>query len=261
MTYRKALAGLFILSVLLNSCKNNNSSDDTATWKVYGGSKKAQHYSSLNQIDTTNVNQLQVAWIYHTNDADTVGHSQIQCNPIMVNGLLYGTTPKLRLFAVDAATGAQRWSFNPAGNANSLPMNFGMNNNRGVTYWEDGDDKRILYCAGSNIYAVNAETGQLITSFGDGGKVDLHNNLGRDAKDMYVTATSPGIIYKDLYIIGSRVNETADAAPGHIRAYEVKTGKFKWIFHTIPYPGEYGYNTWEDTAAYKHIGSANSWSG
>lgn len=261
MIYRKALAGLFILSAFFYSCKNNTASDDAASWKVYGGSKKAQHYSSLNQIDTSNVKQLQVAWTYHTSDADSIGHSQIQCNPIMVNGMLYGTTPRLKLFAVDAATGVQKWVFNPAGNANSTPMSFGMNNNRGVTYWENGDDKRILYCAGSNIYAINAENGQLITSFGDSGKVDLHNDLGLDAKNMYVTATSPGIIYKDIYIIGSRVNETADAAPGHIRAYDVHTGKLRWIFHTIPQPGEVGYDSWKDPQAYKHIGSANSWSG
>jgi quinoprotein glucose dehydrogenase len=260
MTSGKTFTCLFALSVFFYSCKNTPSKDD-ATWKVYGGSKKAQHYSSLTEIDTGNVKQLQVAWTYHTNDADSVGHSQIQCNPIMVNGLLFGTTPRLKLFAVDAATGIQKWVFNPAGNANSSPMNFGMNNSRGVTYWEDGDDKRILFCAGSNIYAINAEDGQLVSSFGDGGKVDLHNDLGLDAKKMYVTATTPGIIYKDLYIIGSRVNETADAAPGHIRAYDVRTGKLKWVFHTIPYPGEYGYDTWEDHEAYKHVGSANSWSG
>jgi quinoprotein glucose dehydrogenase len=247
------------IALLLSSCKNT--SGDYTSWKVYGGSKKAQHYSSLTQIDTTNVSKLQVAWEYHTGDADTAAHSQIQCNPIIVDSILYGTTPRLRLFAANAATGRQKWVFDPAGNTNSTKSSFGMNNNRGVTYWADGDDKRILYCAGSNIYAVNAETGQLISSFGKNGKVDLHNDLGLDASKMYVTATSPGIIYKDLYIIGSRVNETADAAPGHIRAYDVRTGKLKWIFHTIPHPGELGYDTWEDTAAYKHIGSANSWSG
>ena len=126
---------------------------------------------------------------------------------------------------------------------------------------ESGNDKRILYCAGSYIYAINALTGEQIKSFGNGGTIDLHNDLGRDAKNMYISATSPGIIYHDLYIVGSRVNETADAAPGHIRAYDVRTGKLKWIFHTIPYPGEYGYNTWEDPQAYKHIGSANCWAG
>ncbi|MDB5144509.1 MAG: PQQ-binding-like beta-propeller repeat protein, partial [Mucilaginibacter sp.] len=104
MTHTKAFACLFILSVFFYSCKNNTSSDD-ANWKVYGGSKKSQHYSSLNQIDTNNVKQLHVAWEYHTYDADMKAHSQIQCNPIVVNGLLYGTTPRLKLFAVDAATG------------------------------------------------------------------------------------------------------------------------------------------------------------
>jgi len=245
-------------ALMLGSCKDHS---DYTGWRVAGGSKKAQHYSSLTQIDSSNVGQLQVAWEYHTKDADDKNHSQIQCSPIVVDGVLYGTTPRVRLFAVDAATGVQKWMFDPRGNANSSFAAFDMNNNRGVTYWEDGDDKRILYSAGSSIYAVNATDGKLITSFGDGGKVNLHNDLGRDASKMYVVATSPGIIYKDLYIIGSRVNETADAAPGHIRAYDVRTGKLRWIFHTIPHPGELGYDTWEDTAAYKHIGSANSWAG
>ncbi len=246
--------------LIVGSCKNKDSSGDTS-WRVFGGSKKSQHYSSLTQIDTNNVNQLQVAWTYHTGDADIKGSSQIQCNPIMVDGTLYGTTPRLKLFALDASAGVPKWVFDPAGNTKMGPMNFGMNNCRGVTYWEDGDDKRILYCAGSYIYAINALDGKPVMDFGKDGKVDLHNDLGRDASKLYVAATSPGIIYKDLYIIGSRVNETADAAPGHIRAYDVHTGKLRWIFHTIPYPNEYGYNTWEDTAAYKHIGSANSWAG
>lgn len=257
MRLLKPLLPIMGLALLISSCCD----PDTSTWRVYGGSKKAQHYSALTQIDSTNVNKLQVAWEYHTHDADTLAHSQIQCSPIVVDSILYGTTPKLRLFAINAATGREKWVFNPAGNTNSSASNFGMNNSRGVTYWTDGNDRRIFYCAGSNIYAVNADNGQLITSFGNEGKVDLHNDLGRDASKMYVTATSPGIVYKDLYIIGSRVNETADAAPGHIRAYDVHTGKLRWIFHTIPYPGETGYNTWEDTAAYKHIGSANSWAG
>lgn len=257
----KRLLSVALLTIITSCTFFESKDDDNTGWQIYGGSKKSQHYSSLTQIDTGNVKNLQVAWVYHTRDADAKAFSQIQCNPIMVNGVLYCTSPRLKLIALDAATGVQKWVFNPAGNTNATPQSFGMNNNRGVTYWESGDDKRILYCAGSNIYAINALNGQPVKSFGINGRADLHNDLGRPAADLYVTATTPGIIYKNLYIIGSRVNETADAAPGHIRAYDVYTGKLKWIFHTIPYPGETGYNTWDDPQAYKHIGSANSWSG
>lgn len=256
----KLSALILSASFILSSCKQQN--EDSTSWQVYGGSKKSDRYSALTQIDTSNVAQLKIAWTYHTGDADTANSSQIQCNPIVVDGVLYGTSPKLKLFAADAATGKEKWVFNPdQKNANNTFIKFILNNNRGVTYWADGDDKRILYCAGSNLYAIDANTGKIITSFGNGGKVDLHDGLDRDAKDLYITATSPGIIYHDLYILGSRVNETADAAPGHIRAYDVRTGKLRWIFHTIPHPGEAGYDTWEDKDAWKHIGAANCWTG
>ncbi|NII27944.1 PQQ-binding-like beta-propeller repeat protein [Pseudoflavitalea sp. X16] len=249
-----------VVLLLIISC--NTPSEKRTGWPVYGGSKEAIHYSSLTIIDTNNVTQLQPAWTYRTGDADTVHHSQIQCNPIVVNGILYGTSPTLKLFAVDAATGARRWTFDPADSTlqNSV-MQFILNNNRGVTYWSKGNDQRILYTAGSFLYAVNALTGKLIDSFGHQGRVDLHDGLGRNVKDLFVTATSPGIVYKNLYILGSRVDEGAAAAPGHIRAYDVRTGKLQWIFHTIPQPGEFGYDTWEDPIAYKHIGGANSWGG
>jgi quinoprotein glucose dehydrogenase len=231
---------------------------------VNGGSKETIRYSSLTQIDTTNVNELQVAWTYHTNDADTVNHSQIQCNPIVIDGVLYGTSPQMKLFAIDAATGRQRWVFNPFDSIATANKSFFyiMNNCRGITYWSDGkNDKRIFYTAGNDLLCINAETGKLQTQFGVNGKIDLHDGLGRDVKDMFVTNTSAGMIYKDLIIIGTRVDEGANAAPGHIRAYNVRNGKMKWIFHTIPQPGEFGYNTWDDSIAYKHIGGANTWSG
>lgn len=220
-------------------------------------------YSTLKEIDTANVNQLQIAWTYHTGDADTANHSQIQCNPIIVDGILYGTSPQMKLFAVDAATGKEKWVYNPfdslQGNRRSF---FIMNNSRGVTYWSDGEnDKRIFYTAGSSIHCIDALNGKLVNGFGDSGRVDLHLGLGRDVTDLFITATSPGVVYKDLLIMGSRVDEGPAAAPGHLRAYDVRTGKQRWIFHTIPHPGEVGYDTWEDTLAYKHIGGANTWSG
>jgi quinoprotein glucose dehydrogenase len=225
-------------------------------------SAPSAHYSPLTQIDTANVQNLQVAWTYHTGDADTVNHSQIQCNPLFVDGVLYGTSPRLVLFALDAGTGNAKWTFNPQdSNQNKSRKDFSLNNNRGVTFWKDGDDRRIFYSAGPWLYAIDANTGKLIPSFGKEGKIDLHDGLGRDVHDLYVVATSPGIVYKDLLIMGTRVSEGSDAAPGHLRAYDTRTGELKWIFHTIPWPGEYGYDTWEDSIAWKHIGGANAWSG
>ena len=259
-TFNRVLFAV-ILTFFITACKfgDDHRYND---WTVTGGSKQAIRYSSLNEIDSSNVNQLKIAWEYHSGDADTAKHSQMQCNPIIVNGVMYVTSPKLRLIALEAATGNEKWVFDPDTiNKNKEFNHFILNNNRGVTYWEDADDKRILYTAGSMIYAVNALNGKMITSFGNGGRIDLHEGLGRDVKELYVAATSPGIIYKDLYILGSRVDEGPAAAPGHIRAYNVRTGQLKWIFHTIPQPGEFGYDTWEDPVAWKHIGGANSWSG
>ncbi|MDP4259200.1 MAG: PQQ-binding-like beta-propeller repeat protein [Bacteroidota bacterium] len=231
-------------------------------WEVAGGTHEGTHYSSATQIDTNNVKDLEVAWTFHTGDADTLNHSQIQCNPIIVNGILYGTSPSLILFAVDAATGKEIWTFSPRdSNQNRTQFDFVMNNSRGVTYWSSGEDKRIFYTAGPFVYAVDALTGMLIASFGQNGRIDLHAGLGRDVHDLYVTSTAPGIVYKDLLIMGSRVSEGADAAPGHIRAYDARTGRQIWIFHTIPQPGEQGYQTWEDSIAWRHIGGANTWSG
>lgn len=211
------------------------------------------------QIDTSNVTQLKVAWEYHTGDADIKSNSQIQCNPIIVNGILYATSPRLKLLALDASTGKANWVFDPF--ADTATSKVEINANRGVTYWADGKDQRIFYSAGSFLYAINASTGKRIPSFGVDGKIDLHDGLDRDVKDLYVSSTSPGIIYKDLLIMGTRVSEGGDAAPGHIRAYDVRTGERKWIFHTIPHPGEFGYDSWENKDAWKYIGGANSWPG
>ncbi|HMJ67900.1 MAG TPA: PQQ-binding-like beta-propeller repeat protein [Cyclobacteriaceae bacterium] len=257
----KRLPFFFALILLAAACSNDNSPNNG--WRVTGGSKENIRYSTLTQIDTTNVRDLTVAWTYRTNDADTVNNSQIQCNPIVVDGILYATSPKLKVIALDALTGKEKWVFDPTKGLDegNQRMRFVLNNNRGVTYWENGEDKRILFTASAFLYALDAKTGVPVASFGNKGMVDLHEGLGRNVEDLFITSTTPGIIYKDLLILGTRVSEGSDAAPGHIRAYDVKTGKQAWIFHTIPHPGEFGYDTWEDTAAYRNIGGANSWSG
>lgn len=232
-------------------------------WTNYGGNKANDHYTALTQIDTNNIGSLKIAWQYHTGDADE--KTQIQVNPLIIDGILYGVSPKLKLFALDAATGREQWVFNPAEPSSGEAQGrgyFAMNVCRGLAYYKGSkDDQRLFYSASGALYCINALTGKPINSFGSHGKVDLHNDLGRDVKDLYVASTTPGIIYKDLIIVGTRVAEEAAAAPGHIRAYDVHTGKMRWIFHTIPYPGEPGYESWDNKEAYQHIGGANAWAG
>ena len=262
MNQLKSILSIFSV-LLLFSC--GTPQKEYTTWEVYNGTKEGMKYSSLTQVDTSNVNQLQVAWTYNTGDADTLNGSQIQCNPIIVDGVLYGVGPQMKLFAIDALTGKEKWVFD----ANAKTRHDGnrrafhnMINSRGVAYWTDGkEDKRIFFTAGSNTFAIDANTGDPIKTFADNGSIDLHNDLGRDVKDLFVVNTSPGVIYKNLIILGTRVDEAPPSAPGHIRAYDVVTGKLQWIFHTIPQPGEFGYETWEDKEAWKHIGAANTWSG
>src|SRR6266576_5007192 len=176
---------LYALILSINFCCHTGT--NYTGWPQYRGSDKNIHYSSLTQVDTGNVKQLQVAWEYHTGDADTANHSQIQCNAIMVDGLLYGTSPQMKLFALDAGTGKVKWQFNPFDTlAGDKGMFFIMNNCRGVTYWSDGvNDKRIFYTAGSDLYSVNALDGTLLKSFGIDGKIDLHEGLDRDVKDLF----------------------------------------------------------------------------
>jgi quinoprotein glucose dehydrogenase len=261
MKFRLLLASS-ITSIIILSC-TSKPAKTYDTWGVYGGNKENNHYSSLTQIDTNNVTQLQVAWEYHTHDSDKA--TQIQVNPIMVDDVLYGVSPKLKLFALNAATGKEIWKFDPVDTTKKDVKGFGyfmMNVCRGVAFYTDGKaDKRIFYGAGSSLFCIDANTGKPITSFGDSGTIDLHNDLGLDAAQLYVAATTPGMIYKDMIIIGDRVNEEMPAAPGHIRAYDVHTGKLRWVFHTIPQPGEPGFETWDDSTAYKHVGGANCWSG
>ena len=236
-----------------------------ADWPTYGGNPAGNRYSPLTQINAQNVGKLQRAWTFDTGEnADSTERGMdIQCQPIVVAGVLYGTTPRMKLFAVDAVTGKQRWTFNPFANPDKKPRFHPV---RGVVYWEDGEDKRILYSVGASLYAINAQTGEPIRSFGKNGEADLHDGLGGpetigyDVANFSVRSTTPGVIHKDLLIIGSSVSEGGDALPGYIRAFNVRTGKLAWVFHTIPLPGEYGYETWSSDS-YKKLGGANCWAG
>ncbi|WP_035958792.1 PQQ-binding-like beta-propeller repeat protein [Bryobacter aggregatus] len=211
-------------------------------------------YSPLKQITPANVAKLAKAWEFDTNDA--FQGSEMQCRPVFSKGILYVTSPKGRLLALDAASGQQRWAFDP-NPANQRATKF---RNRGVTLYESGTTTRIFYSIRQHLYAIDGATGKPVPSFGAGGKIDLREGLGRPAATLSVSNTSPGAIYKDLLILGSIVSEDLPAAPGFIRAYDVHTGALRWTFHTIPQPGEPGAETWP-AGAHEWTGGANNWSG
>lgn len=226
-------------------------------WNAYLGDKASSQYSSLKQITPKNVARLNVAWTYEAGGVDPRNRSQIQCNPLVIDGVLYGTSPDLKLFALDAATGRELWRFDPA----SVPGVTKSGVNRGLVYWADGDDRRILFGNDHFLHAIDAQTGKRIPSFGKGGSIDLKEGLIRDVERLALQANTPGVLYHDLLIVGMRLGEgPAPAAPGHIRAYNVRTGELVWRFDTIPQPGEFGYETWPPNA-YQYVGGVNVWTG
>jgi len=219
-------------------------------WPVYGGNTDHTHYTTLDQITPQNVSRLQVAWTYATHD-EWKG-SEMQSNPIVVDGVLYATSPKLRVFALDATTGKELWSFDPNG-GRPAPQRF---RHRGVVVTGD----RVIFTYRYKLYALDKKTGKPIPTFGDSGWVDLRAGLGRPTETQSVSASTPGVVFEDLLIIGSTVAEALPSSPGDIRAYDVKTGALRWSFHTIPHPGEFGYETWPPDA-WKVAGGANAWAG
>jgi len=262
---KQFLLTTLVLSLIL-ACEYKEKSDYSG-WQTYAGSKEGNRYSSNAQITPENVSQLEVAWKFSSGDKDPDNRSQNQCNPIMVDGILYGTTPRLKLFALNAATGETKWIFDPA-EVDSTAKNDKYafyKVNRGVVHWQDDTkkDQRIFFNTGSKTWAIDLATGKHIPGFGEGGYIELSENLDRDPGTFnpFIAATTPGVIYKDLLIMGHRVAESADAAPGHIRAFDVRSGELKWMFRTIPRPGELGYDTWEDPDAWKKFGGANNWAG
>lgn len=227
-------------------------------WPAYFGDASGTHFSQLKEITPSNVGRLQVTWTFHTGDASDTGRSQIQCNPIAIDGVLYCTSPELKLFALDAATGRELWRFDAFVNKNEEG---GRGVNRGLTWWQEGAERRLLFSAGQYLHAVDPATGKLIESFGTRGRIDLLEGLDRETHGLYLAANTPGAIFRDLIIICTRVGEgPGPAAPGHIRAYDVRTGERRWIFHTIPHPGEFGYETWPSDA-WKQTGGVNCWAG
>jgi quinoprotein glucose dehydrogenase len=253
-TLRIALPLIIVLSYVLIGCKQEESKQYN-DWRIYRGDEGSNAYSQLKQINTENVKQLQVAWTYRT--GDSAASFNLECNPIIINGILYGVSPKLKAFAIDAKTGKQLWLFDPFEKGST---NGGVA--RGLAYWEDEDEQRLFLFVYNKLLALDAKTGRQIMNFGDSGYVDLNKDLRDDGivRHEDVQNTSPAIIYKDLIISGSMVGEDYESSPGHIRAYDVRTGKRKWIFHTVPQPGEFGYDTWPKEGN-ERAGGCNAWGG
>ncbi len=227
-------------------------------WGVYRGDKRATQYSSISQINTTNVHRLTVAWQYNHGLPEGPG---IYSNAIIVDGLLYFTTPRVNVIALDAATGKEVWRFDPA------PYTGGRifrGRNRGVTYWEDehGRNQRIFAFVRDRVYAIDAKTGALIEPFGQAGGqfIDLRRDLPVRSELADIEVTTPGTVFENYLIVTSRVPEGHTSTPGDIRAYNAATGKFEWIFNTIPREGQFGYDTWKFEPN-MHYGGANVWGG
>jgi len=216
------------------------------TWKQYGGGADQSKYMDLKQITRHNVNQLEVVWNYA--DPSPGGNF---FNPIVVDGIMYVVAKGGSIVALDAATGGEKWS----------SVRFPGIIRTGINYWESKDkkDRRLIFCADQMLRALDAGTGLSITNFGNNGATSLKEGLGRDPNTIgRAQSTAPGAIYDDLIFLGSSPGENFFSGPGHVRAYSVVTGKMVWVFHTIPFPGEYGYETWPRDA-YKYAGGVNTW--
>jgi quinoprotein glucose dehydrogenase len=228
-----------------------------AEWPYWAGDQGATRYSPSSQITRSNVARLKTAWTYYSGDKDDRGRTTIECTPVVIDGVMYLTSPMLKAIALDAVTGTEIWRFDPFEGATARGVN------RGVSYWEDPKraDRRILYAAGKRLYCLNARDGKPIPTFGESGSVDLTKDMDAEVLGDLGAPSSPGVVYKDLIVLGSRNGEgPRRATPGHIRAYNVRTGKREWIFHTIPHPREFGHETWEGDS-WKSAGSANVWGG
>lgn len=259
---RRFVPSVIFVAVMLLGCGNSSDTvfpkiTDTVDWNSYLGDPKAGHYSPLTQINRSNVSALREVWRYESENLTEGEVTQIQTNPLVIDGVLYGVSPTLAVFALDARNGQALWRFETPRAFSLMP-----NPNRGLAYWSDGHgEARLLVTADHFLYAIDARSGRLVSSFGRRGKVDLREGIGgRLPDDVSVNATSPGAIYQNLLIVGSRVSEFGGAAPGDIRAYDVISGELKWTFRTIPDTGEEGADSWPSKAR-SRSGGANSWPG
>ena len=247
LQYRIAILASAIVIVLGNPAHSQTDEERNRDWPVYGGQAEGDHYSSLTQINAQNVSGLHIAWKY-----DSGENGGLETSPIIIGRTLYAVTPSQKIVAIDAANGTLLWKFDSK-IVGTQPV-------RGLSFWANGKERRLFAGIMNFLYALDPATGKPISQFGENGRVDLRKNLRGDYTQQSIALTTPGIIYKDLIIVGGRNPESYPSPPGDIRAFDVKTGELRWSFHTIPHPGEFGYETWPK-GAWKYAGAANNWAG
>lgn len=250
-----AVAIVFVFAAPATSAEPDRL-DNYVEWGIYLGDKKGNQFAELAQINAANVHRLEPVWEYHTGDAGE--RTSMYSNPIIVDGRIYVCTPSLNAACLDAKTGEPIWFFDSSQHNSGGQVMQGRN--RGVVYWEGEQGQRIFVFVKNRVYAVDALTGELVTTFGKDGHIDLRNDLDMDPSKASIECTCPGIVYQNMLIVASRVPEGYISTPGHIRAYDTVTGEFRWIFHTIPKPGEFGFDTWEFVEG-EIYGGANAWGG
>jgi quinoprotein glucose dehydrogenase len=246
----RLIAGLLFISIF-----GFYTAPEFTDWAGYNGGNDRNHFSPLSQITPNNVKNLKLAWTYASGGADTINQTtQMQCNPIIIQGIMYGVSAGSQAFALDASNGREIWK-------TAIREKTPNMTSRGVAFYSSpAHSSKIFFGFGSYLFALDAKTGKPVETFGDQGKINLVEGLKRPGADDYAVLNTPISIYKNTLIVGTRVSETAPALHGDIRAFDANSGRLLWTFHTIPKPGEYGYKTWEKNN-YKNVGGANNWMG
>ena len=256
-----ALAGLSISAAVVAN-----------DWVHYGSDLASSKYAPFDQINQSNVSSLQLAWSWNSPDNATVAANHAAENfratpgaykstPIAINGILYISTSFGRVAAIDGVSGEELWVFDTRSWEAGRPANLGYNH-RGVGYWSEGGQERIIMLSNDAwLWSIDAKTGQPDATFGDQGKVDLAEGLGKTINREAYTMIAAPLIYEDLVIVGSSIHDGPqfqEAPPGHVRAFNLKTGEQEWIFNTIAQPGEFGNETWENDS-WQKVGNTNVW--
>ncbi|MEW6322629.1 MAG: pyrroloquinoline quinone-dependent dehydrogenase [Acidobacteriota bacterium] len=258
------LAALTAMSVV-RGAGGQSAAPAEGQWPYYAADQAATHYSTLDQITRDNVGQLEVAWEWRPGEKALAEFGTrpgaFQNTPLMIDGVLYVTTPYNQVAALDAASGREMWRFDPKVYEDGQPPNGQGFVHRGIAAWRDGDRLRLFLNARHRLFAIDARTGRPVESFGVGGVVDLSEGLVWAINRRHYTNTSPPLVYKDLVILGNGVGDRLmyrNDPPGDVRAYHARTGKLVWTFHTIPQRGEFGNNTW-DGGSWRFTGHTNVW--